>query len=54
MEVKELGHVVLFVSDIEQSRRFYTDILGFREIHREGRRPNTAVYSPDAPTTSST
>ena len=45
MEVKELGHVVLFVSDIEQSRRFYTDVLGFREVRREGRRPNTAVYS---------
>ena len=45
MEVKELGHVVLFVSDVESSRHFYTDILGFREIRREGQRPNTATYS---------
>ncbi len=45
MEVKELGHVVLFVRDVEQSRRFYTDILGWREVRREGQRPNTATYS---------
>jgi catechol 2,3-dioxygenase len=30
--VKELGHVVLYVSDLERSRHFYRDILGFREI----------------------
>ena len=45
MEVKELGHVVLFVADVERSRHFYTDVLGFRELNREGRRPNTATYS---------
>ena len=32
MEVKELGHVVLYVGDIERSRRFYRDVLGWREI----------------------
>ena len=45
MEVKELGHVVLFVSDVERSRHFYTDVLGFHELHREGQRANTAMYS---------
>ena len=45
MEVKELGHVVLFVSDVERSRHFYTDILGWRELRREGARPGTATYS---------
>ncbi|MYK35990.1 MAG: VOC family protein, partial [Chloroflexi bacterium] len=45
MEVKELGHVVLFVADVERSRHFYTDVLGFSEIRREGQRPNTAMYS---------
>lgn len=32
MEVKELGHVVLYVRDLERSRRFYRDVLGFREL----------------------
>ncbi len=32
MEVKELGHVVLYVRDIERSRRFYRDVLGWREL----------------------
>jgi catechol 2,3-dioxygenase len=30
MEVKELGHVVLFVSDLARSRHFYEDILGWK------------------------
>lgn len=30
--IKELGHVVLYVSNLERSRHFYRDILGFREI----------------------
>ncbi len=32
MEVKELGHVVLYVRDLERSRRFYRDVLGWKEI----------------------
>jgi catechol 2,3-dioxygenase len=32
MEVKELGHIVLYVRDLEVSRHFYRDILGWREI----------------------
>jgi catechol 2,3-dioxygenase len=32
MEVKELGHIVLYVSDIQRSRRFYRDVLGWKEI----------------------
>jgi catechol 2,3-dioxygenase len=32
MEVKELGHVVLYVRDIERSARFYRDVLGWRQI----------------------
>lgn len=32
MEIKELGHVVLYVHDVERSRRFYRDVLGWREI----------------------
>ena len=32
MQVKELGHVVLYVRDLERSRHFYRDVLGFPEI----------------------
>lgn len=32
MEVKELGHVVLYVRDIERSARFYRDVLGWRQV----------------------
>jgi catechol-2,3-dioxygenase len=33
MKIQELGHVVLYVRDLEHSRRFYRDVLGFRELH---------------------
>jgi len=42
MEVKELGHIVLYVKDLEVSRRFYRDLLGWREILAG---PGVAVYS---------
>jgi len=29
MEIKELGHVVLYVRDVERARAFYRDVLGF-------------------------
>lgn len=35
MEIKELGHVVLYVSDLARSANFYRDTLGFHEIARE-------------------
>jgi catechol 2,3-dioxygenase len=34
VEVKELGHLVLYVSDMERSRRFYGEVLGWREVAR--------------------
>lgn len=43
MEVKELGHVVLYVRDIERSRRFYRDLLGWRQIGPDRR--GMAVFS---------
>lgn len=42
MHIKELGHVVLYVSDLERSANFYRDTLGFPEIQR-GR--DAAVFS---------
>jgi len=35
MKVHELGHIVLYVSDLARSRRFYGDVLGWHEITPE-------------------
>ncbi len=32
MQIKELGHIVLYVSDLNRSRAFYRDTLGFAQI----------------------
>ncbi len=32
MEVKELGHLVLYVRDLERSAHFYRDVLGWRQV----------------------
>ena len=42
MRIKELGHVVLYVSSLKRSADFYKNILGFKEIHREA---SIAVFS---------
>lgn len=34
MQIKELGHVVLYVSNLEKSANFYRDTLGFNQISR--------------------
>ena len=38
MEIKELGHIVLTVADLQRSVCFYRDVLGFREVSRLGER----------------
>jgi catechol 2,3-dioxygenase len=43
MQVKELGHIVLYVRDLERSRRFYGDLLGWKEVARMG--STGAVFS---------
>ena len=37
IKIKELGHVVLYVSNLERSASFYRDVLGFNEVLRLGR-----------------
>jgi catechol-2,3-dioxygenase len=32
MEVKELGHLVLYVRNVERSATFYRDVLGWRQV----------------------
>jgi catechol-2,3-dioxygenase len=38
MEIKELGHVVISVKDLNDSVHFYRDVLGFKEVARLGER----------------
>src|SRR3954465_14330020 len=45
MEVKELGHLVLYVRDIERSRHFYRDVLGWHEVADMGGAPVAAFSS---------
>jgi catechol 2,3-dioxygenase len=45
MEVKELGHLVLYVRDIERSAAFYRDILGWRQLDMPGNYPVAAFSS---------
>jgi len=36
MKIEELGHIVLYVRDVERSAAFYRDVLGFRQVWAEG------------------
>ncbi len=42
MQIKELGHVVLYVTNLKTLADFYRDILGFREVDRNN---GFAVFS---------
>ncbi|MBI4562282.1 MAG: VOC family protein [Candidatus Rokubacteria bacterium] len=44
LKVKELGHVSLFVRDLDASVRFYRDILGLKEVGR-GKGGRIAFFS---------
>ncbi|MBV9101245.1 MAG: VOC family protein [Candidatus Dormibacteraeota bacterium] len=39
MQVKELGHIVLYVRDIERSAAFYRDVLGWQQLRPQGDGP---------------
>ncbi|MQA96754.1 MAG: VOC family protein [Streptosporangiales bacterium] len=52
MEVKELGHVVLYVRDLGRSAAFYRDVLGWRQIMPkpgEDAQPNFPAAAFSAP-----
>jgi catechol 2,3-dioxygenase len=44
IQVKELGHLVLYVRDLERSRHFYRDVLGWSEV-MESPMPGAAIFS---------
>ncbi len=39
MEVKELGHLVLYVRNVERSAAFYRDVLGWSQLRSAGDGP---------------
>ena len=45
MEVKELGHLVLYVRDLERSAAFYRDVLGWKQVSPEGLGLPAAAFS---------
>jgi catechol-2,3-dioxygenase len=45
MKIRELGHLVLYVRDLERSRHFYRDVLGFAELPLEGTGFPAAAFS---------
>ena len=44
--VRKLGHVVVNVADLEKSRRFYTEVLGFQptDIYGDDKMPGGMVF----------
>ncbi|MFL5252540.1 MAG: VOC family protein [Rhodopila sp.] len=44
--IGKIGHVALYVSDVERAKRFYTDVLGFQvsDIYGDDMMPGGAVF----------
>lgn len=45
MQVKELGHLVLYVADLDRSVAFYGDLLGWEKVTPEGLPVPAAAFS---------
>ena len=45
MEIKELGHIVLYVHNLERSRYFYETVLGWHAITPEGYARRACAFS---------
>ena len=45
-QLRKIGHVALFVSDVERSTRFYVDVLGFQisDLYQEDMIPGGAAF----------
>ncbi len=48
MKIARLNHAVLFVSDLERSLSFYTEVFGFEVIAREPRANAAFLRAPDS------
>ena len=48
MGIFQLNHAVLFVSDLERSVEFYTDVLGFRQLDMGGLRGAAFLKAADS------
>lgn len=44
--VRKIGHAVVFVADLERSRRFYTEVLGFKvsDVYPDSMMPGGMVF----------
>ena len=44
--VQKIGHAVVNVTDLEASKRFYTDVLGFRisDVYEGSKMPGGRVF----------
>jgi catechol 2,3-dioxygenase-like lactoylglutathione lyase family enzyme len=44
--VRKLGHAVVFVSDLDRARRFYTEVLGFKvsDVYPDSMMPGGMVF----------
>lgn len=49
MQVQELGHLVLYVRDLDQSVHFYRDVLGWRQVLPASGERNGPVAAFSAP-----
>jgi catechol-2,3-dioxygenase len=45
VQVQELGHIVLYVHNIERSTAFYRDVLGWNQICADGLGGKVALFS---------
>ena len=46
MQLKEIGHVLLRVLDLERSKKFYTDVLGFHVLEEDPEHGGTFMALP--------
>ena len=48
MNIRKLDHVSFLVTDLERSRRFYSQVLGLREIPRPSNASNDGAWLSNA------
>src|SRR5262245_50692793 len=46
MRLKEIGHVLLRVLDLERSKKFYSEVLGFRVLEEDPEHGGTFMALP--------